>query len=138
MNFFKAIGGLLFGGSSDKGIVEQAADAVERFAPGTVKQHEMSIEDLKAGDESQKNAQQLILPTHETIFDVAVDGITRLIRPAISFWAIGVLFGFISTDHLQNIDPMAWNLIITVIGFYMGFRAITKDFPSLIQTIRKK
>ena len=138
MNFFKAVGGFLFGGSSDKGIVEQAADAVERFAPGVVKQHEMSIEDLKAGDESQKNAQQLILPAHDTIFDVAVDGITRLIRPAISFWAIGVLFGWINTDHLQTIDPMAWNLIITVVGFYMGFRAITKDFPSLIQVIRKK
>ena len=138
MNFFKAVGGFLFGESTDKGIVVQIADTVERFTPGVVKQHEMSIEDLKAGDESQKNAQQLVLPTHDTLFDVVVDGLSRLIRPAIAFWAIGVLFGWIKTDHLQHIDPMAWNLIITVVGFYMGFRAITKDFPNLIQVIRKK
>ena len=40
MNMLK----LLFGGSSDKGIVSQAADAIERFAPGEVKQAEMAID----------------------------------------------------------------------------------------------
>lgn len=128
----------LFGGSSATGIVAQAADAVERFAPGAVKQHEMAIEDIKAGDESQKNAQQLVLAAHESWFDIAIDGLNRLIRPVFSFWAFGVLTGLIATDHLAEIPPMAWNIIWTILGFWFGTRMVLKDIPELVKTIRGK
>lgn len=138
MNFFAKIGGMLFGGKSDKGLVEQAADAVERFAPGVVKQHEMAIEDIKSGDESQKNAQQLQLAGHTTLFDVFVDGINRLIRPLFSIWVFLVLANQLSTEHLAGIPPMAWNIIWTVIGFWFGTRMVFKDIPALINTLKGK
>jgi hypothetical protein len=138
MNFFAKLGGLFFGGKSDKGIVEQAADAIERFAPGQVKQAEMAIDALKAGDESQKNAQQLILANHDTWFDVLVDGINRLVRPMFSIWTLGVLAGVVNITHLAAIPPMAWNIIWTVIGFWFGQRVLFSDLPNAINAWRKK
>lgn len=136
MSFFSKIGGLLFGGKSDKSIVEQAADAIERFAPGEVKRHEMSIEDIKAGDESQRSAQAMVLASHNSWFDILVDGLNRLVRPAFSFWALFVLAGIVSTDHLIDIPPMAWNIVWTVAGFWFGTRMVMKDIPEAIVAIK--
>jgi len=138
MNFFTKLGGFLFGGKSDKGLVEQAADAVERFAPGQVKQAEMAIDALKAGDESQKNAQALHLVGHSTWFDVLIDGLNRLVRPLFSFWAFGVMAGIIGTAHLADIPAAAWNIIWTIIGFWFGQRILFKELPAAIKEWRNK
>ena len=138
MNFFSKIASIFFGGSSNKGVVEQISDTVEKFAPGIVKQHAMSIEDMKAGDESQKNAQQLQLPTHSTWFDIFIDGLNRSVRPLFSFWVFGVLVGLLSTAHLSGIPPMAWNIIWTVIGFWFGTRMVFKDIPEALKAWKSK
>ena len=141
MNFFSKLGSIFFGGSSDKGIVEQAADTVERFNPGAVKQHEMSIEDQKAGDDSQRNAQQLVLQTGgDNWFDIIVNGLNRLVRPVITYWVVLVLFGLVTvpSDYWGKIPDMMWNIIWTVITFWFGARAVFKDIPSAIRQWRNK
>ena len=138
MNFFSKLGSIFFGGKSDKGLVEQVSDAVERFAPGEVKQAEMAIDALKAGDDSQKNAQQLQLAGHDSWFDILVDGLNRLVRPLFSFWAFGVLAGVIGTAHLANIPASAWNVIWTIIGFWFGQRVLFKELPAAVKAWRDK
>ena len=126
---------LLFGGSSDKGIVSQAADAIERFAPGEVKQAEMAIDAIKAGDESQKNAQQLVLPTHNDLWNSFIDGLNRLVRPLFSYWILLLLLGF--APQIPTLNAFEQNLVWTIVGFWFGTRMLFKDLPSAIKEWRK-
>lgn len=128
----------LFGGSN-KGIVEQAADVVERFAPGEVKRHQMGIEDLKAGDDSQASARAMMLAHHESRIDIVVDAINRLIRPVITIWVMGLLFGWWQApiEQWARFPEMVWNIIWTVITFWFGARVIFKDIPSAVRIFKK-
>ena len=135
MNLFK----LLFGSSSNgKSLAETAVDAVDRFSPSDVKKHEMAIEDLKAGDESQNSARQMNQISHDSWLDVFVDAINRMVRPAFTLWAFGQLVGiWDTTTHWENIPPMAWNIIWTIVTFWFGARVIFKDLPSAIRLYKE-
>lgn len=141
MNFFTKLGGFLFGGKSDKGLVEQAADAVERFKPGATKLHEMSIEDQKAGDESQASARSMVLVTGGTNwFDRIVDGTSRIVRPLVTLWVICVLFGWVEIplEQWSKIPDMMWNIIWSVITYWFGARMLFKDLPTALVNWRNK
>lgn len=127
-------------GSSDNGksIAETAVDTYERFNPSEVKVHEMSIEDLQAGDASQNNAREMEIPHHESWFDIFVDGVNRSVRPTMTVWAMGMLFGWWDTsNHWDDIPPMAWNIIWTIVTFWFGARVVFKDLPNAIKFWRK-
>lgn len=144
MNVFKWIGALF--GNSDKGVVEQVNDTVERWKPSPVKEHEMHVEKTAVEDKSQESARAydpstskptgyLLLDTFNTIVDCA----NRLPRPAIAIWATLQLFGVIDPPtHLAGLDPVILNIVWTVIGFYFGIRTISRDIPDLIRSIRGK
>jgi len=129
-------------GSSDKGAIEQIGSIADNYLPGEVTKHKMSIEDMQAGDASQESARNMQLPTHDTWFDVAVDGINRLPRPIITFWVISMLFGWVSPPmYFAMYPPLVLNIIWTVIGFWFGSRMIIKDIPAafkLIKSLRGK
>jgi hypothetical protein len=128
----------LFGFGGEKGIVEQVSDTVERWNPGPVKEHEMNLEQLKAEDASQDSARKAPeASSHEGIFNRVVDGLNRLPRPLMAFWAIGELTGLLpQPTHLNTINPIVLNIIWSVVGFYFGIRTITQDLPKLIQALR--
>lgn len=128
--------GKLFG--SDKGIVEQVSDTIDKWAPSEVTKHKMSIEDLKAGDDSQASARAMVMTSHNSWFDILIDGISRLPRPVITTWAIGMLFGWIPEPiHLQTLNPITLNIIWTVITFWFGSRVLLKDIPSVIKSFKR-
>lgn len=127
----------LFGLEGNKGVVEQVSDTVEKWNPGPVKKHEMSIEQLQAEDASQASARSMQQATHDDIFNRIIDGISRLPRPIIAFWAIGQLFGIlVPPTHLSTLNPIVLNIVWTVVGFYFGIRTISQDIPKLINAIR--
>jgi hypothetical protein len=144
VNLFKWIGALF--GSSDKGVVEQVNDTVERWKPSPVKEHEMKVEQTTIEDKSQESARayepDMSKPTGHLILDIfntLVDCANRLPRPAIALWATCQLFGVIPPPtHLSYLDPLILNIVWTVIGFYFGIRTISRDIPELIRSIRSK
>ena len=127
-------------GKSDKGVIQQASDVVERWLPSTVKEHEMNIEQTKTEDASQDSARKMeISATHEDWFNRAVDAINRLPRPLLAVWAIGQLTGVLPPPkHLDNIHPLVLNIIWTIVGFFFGVRTISQDLPKMLQALRKK
>jgi len=136
MGWFDKITGFLFGGSG-KGAIEQVGDIADNYMPGEVTKHKMNIEDLQAGDASQDSARNMQLPTHGSWFDIIIDGINRLPRPIITFWVIGILFGWVKDPaYLTQLNPLALNIVWTVIAFWFGSRMIIKDIPSMIKMVR--
>lgn len=131
-----AMAGLFGGSTSGKSPIETVADIADNYKPGQVTQHNMEVESVKVGDESQKEA-RTFLPKKEgdSWFDTLVDGVNRLPRPLFAFWAFGELAGLIAPpQHLNTLNPVVLNIIWTVIGFYFGIRTITQDLPKLIES----
>lgn len=129
----------LFGSSDNgKGIVTQVANVVDRFNPSDTTLHTMSLEDQKAGDESQKNAQAFVpAPSHESWLDIFIDAFNRIQRPAWSTWALGGLCGWWNLPVTTEIDPFVVNVIWTIVGFWFGSRMIFKDIPNAFMQFRK-
>lgn len=139
MSWFTSLAGTLFGNSSNgKGVVQTAVDTYERFDPSAVKLHEMSLEDQTAGDASQDSARKMIVaPSHDSWFDILIDGLNRSVRPGFTLWAFGTLVGWWDTTaHWNEIPPMVWNIIWTIITFWFGSRILFKDLPSLVKRLK--
>ncbi len=135
MSWFKKAIGALFGGS-DKGIIEQVSDTVDKWHPSPTTEHKMNMESTAVDNQSQDSARGMQFHTHNTRVDVIVDAANRLPRPLITFWIIGGLMGLWPLPATGQIDPVMLNIAWTVVSFWFGSRAIFKDIPKAIQTIR--
>lgn len=137
MNILKWIFG---GSSSGKSVAETVADVADNYKPGEVTKHNMSIEDQKAGDDSQNSARQMVLLSGgDNWFDIAINGLNRMPRPIVTGWVICILFGWVNEpEHLLNLNPITLNIIWTVITFWFGGRLLVKDIPTAIMSWRKK
>ncbi len=123
----------LFGSSANgKGVVGEISDAVDRWLPSDATKQKQSIENQKAGDDSQKNAYSLVLPSHDSWFDIFVDGLNRLPRPLLTLWLIGVLYNWWPTPNLELVHPIILNIMWTIITFWFGSRIVMKDVPAAI------
>lgn len=132
----------LFGKSSDgKGIVSEVSDAVDRWHPSAQTKFENSLEENRLSEQSQDSARKMVFTSHESKFDILIDGLNRLPRPMFAFWAFGVLVGWWPAPDFQLIDPLTLKLILSVFGFYFGMRGLTKDImpalARLINTVKK-
>lgn len=142
MSWLSKAVGKLFGGG--KGIIEQVSDVADKWKPSPVTQHKMAVEDAglaivdqQAGDASQNSARAIVLPTHETWFDSFVDGISRLVRPVVTYWIVGGLAGFWALPKLGEVDPVMMNIVWTIITFWFGSRTLFKDLPTAYRLLRK-
>ena len=125
----------VFGGStSGKSIAETAVDVVKDYNPGVIDQHNMAVEDVKVGDESQAEARKFDpAATGTDVFNRIVDGLNRLPRPLFAGWAFCELAGILDTPaSLMSMNPIVLNIIWTIIGFYFGVRTISQDLPKAI------
>lgn len=120
-------------------VVKQGADIVERWAPGAERKHEMAGEIDKAIAESVAAARAYANPpgnTH-TWFDSVVDGLNRLVRPAVTFGLFGGLYGWWPLPKTGDIEPVVLAWTGTVFLFWFGGRAIFKDLPAVIKYLRE-
>jgi hypothetical protein len=134
MSWLGVIKDTLFG--SSKGVVEQVSDVVDKWIPSATTIHKQSLEDIKAGDDSQKSAREMQLPSHDDMFNRLVDASSRLVRPIVTYWILGGLIGLYKLES-PSTDPMMMNIVWTVLTFWFGSRVIFKDIPAVIKAMQK-
>lgn len=121
----------LFGSSENgKGVVNQVSNVVDQWMPSDATLHKQNIENMTAGDASQASARLMqVAPSHDSWFDVFIDGLNRSVRPFFTYWAMGVLAGWWAAPKIDDIDPFTLSVIWTIIGFWFGGRMLVKDLP---------
>jgi len=138
MRWLTALATTLFGSTSNgKGIVGDVSDAVDKWYPSDATLHEQSVEDQQVGDASQKSAREMVLPYHESWFDILTDGLNRMVRPTVTYWVIGGLMGFWKLPPVNTVDPIMMNIVWTVITFWFGSRMLFKDIPAIFKVYKK-
>ena len=115
------------------------SDIVERWVPSDKAQHEMNMEAQQKASEATNAARSYDPRTTSTravgeLFNVFIDGITRLIRPGVTILLIGGVFGWWRVET-QTVDPVVLASFQSVMAFWFGMRALTRDIPSLIKMI---
>src|SRR5262245_42314648 len=125
MSILSTLGGWLFGkGGADK-VVDVADEAFHT-------EQEKSQEDEK----DLQSARLMQSPSHDSVFDIIVDGVARLIRPGVTIWLIGGFVGWWRLPQPGTVDPYWQNIFLLVITFWFGGRAILKDLPEAIRLMR--
>jgi hypothetical protein len=110
-------------------IVEKAADLADEGFHTEQERTETDQKDLQ-------EARAAVAPSHESYFDVFVDGVNRAIRPVVTLWLMGGFIGWWKLPSPGSVDPY-WQTIFTIIlTFWFGGRAILKDLPAAIKAIR--
>lgn len=141
----------LFGGGSAASTVaesavktaEGVADIVERWKPSEAARHQMSMDLHKLVNDSLASARSYDPRSSGgglagEIFNVFVDGLSRLIRPGVTIILIGGVFGWWQLPPPRSIDPVYMEWTYTVVAFWFGSRTIFKDIPSLLAHIKGK
>ncbi len=142
MGFLKKIGSFFVGGAAKAGleIAEGVANIVERWHPGDVKNHEMTMALSKFVSDSYDSARKHDLPMNSGIkwVDAAVNGVNRLIRPWVTITVVGSLFGYWELPPPQSISPEYWVMVQVILGFWFGGRLVTKDIPQAIMGVMRR
>lgn len=128
----------LFGfGTSSAGqsVVSEVTSVVKDYDPGTKDTHDMAVEDDKNAQAATASAQALSFQTHNTGFDVFVDGVWRLMRPTIIIAFLLGLYGVIPVPKPGQVDPLFLAWFDKIMYFLFGGRLILKDIPSALSYI---
>ena len=123
------------------GVVDTAtgiANIVEKWAPGAEKKHEMAKEIDQIIATSVADARSMSLGGTHTWFDSLVNGISRLIRPAITIYFMLALDGRIVQISVDSMDPVVLGWVEIVLIFWFGGRALFKDLPSVLKYMKAR
>lgn len=108
---------------------------IEQVA-GKANQVSSGVTEVLTSDDDVQRARELPMATsHSTWFDVLIDGISRLPRPVMAFWVMGILFGLWSGPDFDTIDPKVVTWIEYIMGFFFGHRAMARDIPAMVKGI---
>ena len=125
MAFWKSIGkGILsfFGGSKGTEIIDEAFHT--------------SQERTDADQKDLASARAMQAPSHDSPFDILVDAFARLVRPGVTVWLLGGLSGWWTLPKMEKVDPFWGHIFLIVITFWFGGRAIMKDLPKLMASLK--
>lgn len=129
MSIVSSVLGFFTGNDAGK-VVESVEKVIDK---STYTQQERSQDDQK----DLESARLSQAPSHDSWFDVLVDGIARLIRPGVTIWLIGGFVGIWKLPDPGATDPYWQNVFLLVITFWFGGRTILKDLPEAIRLMRK-
>jgi hypothetical protein len=133
MSILNKITGFLSGGVVDA--ASGVADIVERWKPGETTKHEMEMDVANL----VKGAREHDSPVAGGGFlGGLADGINRLIRPVVTLYVLGGLFGFFDPQLNSNIDPWFLAQGEKIIIFWFGGKVLLKDLPAAIKYLRRK
>jgi hypothetical protein len=138
----KFFGGLAGGGvasaaSAAVDVVSKGADIVERWVPGAEKKQEMAMAIDSAIEGSVQNARAAMGPLGSGGFLGSIaDGLSRLVRPVVTFYLLGVVFGLWHNSVPSTLDPWYLTQAERVLVFWFGGRMLFKDIPSAIAYLR--
>lgn len=128
MSFLSKLAGWFFGGGKT---VEKVVDMADKAIDTQQERSERDAQDLES-------ARAMQLHTHGTLFDVFVDGLSRLVRPGVTLWLVGGFIGWWPLPRTESISEYWQNVFMLVLTFWFGGRAILKDLPSAIRAMRGK
>lgn len=70
------------------------------------------------------------------LLDVLVDAAARLVRPWVTIHLLGAFFGYWSLRQV-NLTPFQEAMVYLVFTFWFGGRAIMRDIPKFLVSLRK-
>jgi hypothetical protein len=126
MSFFSKLSGWFFGGGKT---VEKVVDIADKAIDTAQERGERDSQDLES-------ARAMQMFSHGTLFDVFVDGMSRLVRPGVTLWLVGGFIGWWPLPRTETVSEYWQNVFLLVITFWFGGRAILKDLPSAIRSMR--
>lgn len=92
---------------------------------------------LTSDDDVQRAREMQLAPSHDTWLDVVINAVSRLPRPIMAFWVIGILMGLWDGPDFDKIDDKVELWCEYIMGFFFGHRALARDIPSMISGITK-
>ena len=117
-------------------LTDKVSATVAQWVPDVAAREQLTAQLLQHFNDSQQSARGFAAPgVHNTWFDALVDGINRLVRPALALWAFGVLCSWWLPPVVTPAIAPYQTLIYTVFTFYFGVRAVTEDIPRLVRNI---
>jgi len=138
MSLFSKAAEFFIGGAA-KAVTDSAgevADIVERWNPGDEKKAQIEAELSAVINNATESARSMALASHNTWFDVLVDGIARLIRPTITIWVTGGMMGVWRLPDISLVPPFYQQVFWTILTFWFGGRALLKDLPKAVMYTR--
>lgn len=94
-------------------------------------------EALTSDDDVQRAREMQLAPSHDTWLDVVINAVSRLPRPIMAFWVIGILMGLWDGPDFDKIDDKVELWCEYIMGFFFGHRALARDIPAMIGGITR-
>lgn len=126
MSIWTKVGGWLFGG----GGAEKIADVADKAFHTEQERAQEDAVDLQ-------DARQFAgVSNGPGLFNNLVDAASRLVRPGVTLWLVGGFVGWWTLPRIETISEYWQNVFMIVLTFWFGGRAILKDLPAAIRTMR--
>lgn len=122
--------GWLFGGSSGGGGAGKIVGALDKAIFSKQERFELDAVDMKS-------VRSMLGTAGPGFVNQLVDAVNHAIRPTITVGLVGGLFGWWVMPDLSNLTPFYQTLVYLVFTFWFGGRAIVKDVPAMLATLRK-
>ena len=136
MGIMKKIGAILGGGVVES--VAKGADIVERWVPDADSKHQMAQEIDQAITKATAEARQYAAPGADGGFlGQLADGLSRLVRPVVTIYILGVVFGFWAIALPAGTDPWYLAQAERILLFWFGGKVLLKDIPAAIAYLRR-
>lgn len=127
MSWFSNIVTGLFGGSPATGKVLDIAD---KAIDTSQERSERDAADLASARQFADISNQ------PGLINQVVDAANRLVRPGVTLWLVGGFVGWWTLPRVEVISEYWQNIFMIVLTFWFGGRAILKDLPAAIKTMR--
>ena len=112
----------------------KVADIVERWKPGVTTRHQMEMD--VAGLVTGARQHDQVTPNAGFIGNLA-NALNRLIRPVVTIYVLGGVFGFFEVSYAADIDPWFLAQAERIIVFWFGGKLLIKDIPAAIKYLRR-
>lgn len=133
MSLFSKVAGFLSGGVIDS--ASGIANIVERWKPGVTTRHEMEMDVAKLVDGARTSDSPVV---NGGFMGSIANGLNRLVRPVVTIYILGGLFGFFDVQFANDIDPWFLAQGEKIIIFWFGGKVLLKDLPAAIKYLRSR
>lgn len=133
MGFLSKLAGWFFGGGKT---VEKVTELVDEAVHTSQEKAAESAVAVKVDQEDLASARAMQMAGHNSWLDVVVDGANRMIRPGVTVWILGGFIGWWSLPRADQISEFWQNTFWLILTFWFGGRALLKDLPAAIRTMR--
>jgi hypothetical protein len=122
-------------------VAKGASEIVERWVPSAASREEAHLAIQKLTQDAAAAARAYSPTSGGTspfmnVVNGLVDALSRLIRPTVTILLMGAVFGWWPVN-VKTVDPIILGWGESVMIFWFGARALFKDFPALLEAIKK-